>query len=154
MSVALTLTTCCLSAAACSSSSSRAGGPTVKICDQSIGAADRRPGGPAWYIDVTSAHAPHSITLAAPATSGAVAQGVWVRVSTDCTAGAQAMITPAKAAQIGESISTSDHRYAAIELLGTTPGTAQLRLLQAGSSATIELVTPRDSAVRVPSLTS
>jgi hypothetical protein len=131
---------CCVAVGGCSSGSGRShGGPNMTVCGQSISAAGITPG-QSWFVDATGSPPPNSISLPAPSPD-AIASGVWIRVSRDCTLGADVSITPNNAAKIDTSVRASGRGFAAVRLLASTNGSAKLHLSQSsGPSTTINLV--------------
>lgn len=116
----------------------KADGPRVKICGSSIGAADVVAGVSSWYVDASAKNATLSLPYYG---SDPTIAGTWVRLTTNCAAGALFTVSAPAVIQVGDQIHTQDGKFAAVRFTPVGVGRTTVTIEQAGSRSQIVTIT-------------
>ena len=103
-------------------------GPRVQICGEWIGQANMAVG-LTWYVDLTHSETKGAIKLPRIPQGH---PGTWVRLSHDCTHGADVSITPSGVLAVSDVIRSSEGRNEAVRVTAMRDGTASLTARMSG----------------------
>lgn len=108
----------------------------MNICGSYIGRANA-VAGVTWYVDASSKAAAISLPYFAP---DPTTTGTWVRLTKDCSRGADVTISDPGVVQISDRIHTKDGYDAAVRLSPASPGHATVAIQQPGSASRVVII--------------